>query len=95
MSFDHVKVVKQAGARQSEAFDPDKLAGSIIAACHSVSLPDGVAHDTAKHVVRALTLWLGNKQEVTSDDIRRVATETLAIVSPEAGYIYQHQHTIL
>lgn len=89
------RVVKAGGKRPSEDFDPIKLSASVAAACRSVSLPDGVATDTAKHVVQAVTLWLGNKSEVTSADLRRVATDTLAIVSPEAGYLYKHHHTIL
>lgn len=89
-----VRVVKRGGKRV-EDFDPAKLAASVAAACHSVKLPDGVASDTAKHVLKAVALWLGNKTEVTSADLRRVATRTLAIVSPEAGYLYKHHHTML
>ena len=91
----NVRVVKQQGKRPSESFNADKLAASVAAACRSVNLPDGVATDTAQHVVHAVSLWLGNKSEVTSADLRRIATETLAIVSPEAGYLYKHHHTIL
>lgn len=90
----NVQVVKRGGTR-SEAFDPAKLAASVAAACHSVNLPEGVATDTAKHVLKAVALWLGNKSEVTSADLRRVATRTLALVSPEAGYLYKHHHTML
>lgn len=90
-----VHVVKSSGQRRSEAFDPDKLHASVASVCRSVGLPDGVATDTAGHVVHAVTLWLGNKSEVTSADLRRIATETLAIVSPEAGYLYKHHHTML
>lgn len=90
-----VRVVKASGRRPSEDFDPAKLSSSVASACRSVGLPDGVATDTAKHVLHAVTLWLGNKSEVTSADLRRVATETLAIVSPEAGYLYKHHHTMI
>lgn len=89
-----VRVVKHDGKR-SEDFDPKKLMASVMAACHSVGLPDGVATDTAEHVLKAVNLWLGNKSEVTSADLRRVSTHTLAVVSPEAGYLYQHHHTML
>lgn len=88
-------VIKQGGARASEAFDESKLRASIEAACASVNLPSGVADDTANHVVTAIELWLRDKPEVTSADIRRVATQTLTIVSPEAGYLYKHHHTMV
>ena len=90
-----VVVIKQQGRRKAELFDTDKLAKSIEAACHSVRLPQGVARDTAEHTCKAVELWLINKSEVTSDDIARIATQTLAIVSPEAGYLYKHHDTVL
>ena len=88
-------VIKQAGKRDSEAYDGDKLRASIDAACSSVNLPTGVAADTANHVVTAVELWLRDKPEVTSADIRRIATQSLTIVSPEAGYLYKHHHTMV
>lgn len=88
-------VIKHAGKRKSEEFNADKLSKSIQAACASVNLPSGVADDTAKHVVTAVELWLRDKPEITSDDIRRVATRALTIVSPEAGYLYKHHHTMV
>lgn len=89
-----VTVIKQQGRRTSESFDAHKLLASIEAACHSVSLSEGVARDTAEHAKRAVELWLHEKSEVTSDDIRRIATGALAIVSPEAGYLYKHHDSI-
>lgn len=88
-------VIKQAGKRASENFDATKLHTSIEAACSSVNLSAGVAADTAKHVVNAVELWLRDKPEVTSADIRRIATQSLTIVSPEAGYLYKHHHTMV
>lgn len=88
-------VVKRSNKQKSEEFDERKLSSSIEQACRSVSLPDGIAHDTAKHVVQAVKLWARNKQVITSDDIRRVATKSLTVVSPEAGYLYKHHHQIL
>ena len=89
------RVIKSGGNRSSEPFDSDKLHASIDAACASVNLPAGVAQDTARHVVGAVELWLRDKPEVTSQDIRRIATQSLTIVSPEAGYLYKHHHTMV
>ncbi|HTK39231.1 MAG TPA: hypothetical protein VL362_00010 [Patescibacteria group bacterium] len=80
---------------QSEAFEAKRLADSIEAACLSVGLAHGLAEDTAKHAVKAVELWLVDRPEVTSDDIRRIATRALTIVSPEAAYLYKHHHTML
>jgi transcriptional regulator NrdR family protein len=88
-------VIKRGGKRPSEKFDPAKLHASIEAACSSVNLPSGVAEDTAQHVVNAVGLWLRDKPEVTSADIRRIATQALNVVSPEAGYLYKHHHTMV
>lgn len=88
-------VIKRGGRRQSEEFDSAKLSASIEAACASVGLPSGVADDAASQVVQAVQLWLRNKPEVTSADIRRIATKALSVISPEAGYLYKHHHNMV
>ena len=85
-------VVKR-GTHNSEAFDPLKLHQSIVAACLSVRALEGEAHTTAERVVRHVISWLMNKTEVTSADIRRVASQHLDVYHPEAAYLYEHhQH---
>ncbi len=76
-------------------FDIQRLHDSVLAACYSVRLAEGVALDTAAHICKSVEAWLESKSEVTSSDIRRKAGEVLALLCPEAGYFYQHQHTIL
>lgn len=88
-------IIKRNGKRPSQKFEASKLHASIEAACASVNLPSGVAEDTASHVVTAVELWLRDKPEVTAADIRRVATNALNIVSPEAAYLYKHHHTMV
>lgn len=88
-------VIKQQGKRPSEPFDRSKLYASIESACLSVNLSEGVATDAAEHVCRAVEGWLQSKQEITSADLRRIATDSLTVISPEAGYIYKHHHKIL
>lgn len=88
-------VITKHGTRTNEPFNPQKLYASIEAACLSVGLATGLAADTARHATEAVTLWLGDKPEVTADDIRRIATQSLAITSPEAAYLYKHHHTML
>lgn len=88
-------VLKRRGRRSSEPFDSEKLLNSIKAACLSVRLTDGVAHDTALQAVKQVENWAKDKSEVTSADIRRVAGDSLSRVSPEAGYLYQHHKSIM
>lgn len=88
-------VIKQHSRRMSEVFDESKLRASIEAACLSVRLPEGVASDTAKQVTATVSTWLSKRPEVTSNDIRRVATAALTKVSPEASYLYQHHKHII
>ena len=95
MTQPKVSVVKRMGSRHSEPYDEKKLRRSIELACGSVKLPEGVARDTSQQVAKAVNSWLANKQEVTSSDIRRIATKTLSIVSPEAAYLYKHYHQML
>lgn len=95
MSAEATTIIKQQGNRPTELFSPDKLRRSIHSACLSISLPDGHARDTAVYICQRIETWLDDKPEVTSDDIRRVAAQHLDTVSPEAGYLYKHHHTIL
>lgn len=77
----------------SEPFDERKLYASIYAACLSVRTPSGEAELTAEQVCRDLLPWLLKKEEVTSADIRRKATEHLHIYNPHAAYMYKHVKT--
>lgn len=81
--------------RAISAFDPSRLYESVLSACYAVRLAEGVALDTATHICKLVDDWLHTKSEVTSHDIRLKAGEILSIQCPEAGYFYQHQHTIL
>jgi transcriptional regulator NrdR family protein len=84
-----VDVIKQGGDRESEAFMRDKLHASIIAACLSVRTPTGQAELIANAVCDYVIGWSGDKPEITSHDIRRVATKHLHTHHPDAAYMYE------
>lgn len=88
-----IDIIKRKGKRPSERFARDKLHASIVAACLSVRTPEGQAEITAKKVCDGVIIWLETKPEVTSDDIRRIASQHLERFHPEAAYLYQ-QHRI-
>lgn len=81
-------VVKRAGHVQ--LYDPKKLYNSIYAAALSVREPIEVAHKIADEVVAAVEVWLHDKQEFTSHDLRRKASEHLRVIHPEAAQVYSH-----
>lgn len=86
-------VIKR-GTHNSEQFDPLKLHQSVRAACLSVRALEGEAHLTAERVCRHVITWLTTKTEVTSADIRRVASHYLSIYHPEAAYLYEHHELV-
>lgn len=88
-------IIKQAGQRSSEQFQEQKLRHSIVAACLSVRSPEGEAEKVADDVCWQVINWLDKKPEVTSEDIRRKAGETLAMLHPEAAYLYKHHQLVL
>lgn len=90
-----IDIVKRAGHRPSERFDPAKLHSSIHAALLSVRSPEGEADMTANAVTDAVILWLETKPEVTSHDLRRVASGHLKKYHPEAAYLYEQHRTII
>lgn len=87
--------VIHSGTGKLATFDKDRLHASIATACYSVRLTEGAAHDAASYVCQTMERWLDSKSEVTSSDVRRKTSEALAIICPEAGYLYQHQHSII
>lgn len=88
-------VIIHGGTGEAVPFDAGRLRESIASACYSVRLAEGVAETAAMRICQSVEAWLHDKPEVTSGDIRRKAGDVLSIICPEAGYLYQHQHTIL
>jgi len=91
--MDSAYVVKRRRTH-SEAFDPLKLHTSIVAACLAVRTLEGEAHLAAERVTRHVIEWLSVKTEVTSEDIRRVASAHLQKYHAEAAYMYEHHRLI-
>lgn len=90
-----IDIVKRGGYRPSETFDPEKLHTSIRAALLSTKTPVGEANMTALAVTDTVIIWLTDRPEVTSDDLRRIASDRLTTFHPEAAYIYKHHQLIL
>lgn len=88
-------VIKSEGKRPSEDYHRDKLHASIVAACMSVHSTISQAESTAHAVTDNVESWLENKPEVTSSDIRNIASQFLHTYNPDAAYIYKNnQNTI-
>lgn len=87
-----IDIVKR-GRRKSESFNRQKLHYGVRAACLSARSHDGEATQAADRVCDAVLIWLTDKPEVTSLDIRRIATKNLERYHPDAAYLYeQHRH---
>ncbi len=91
----NVYVAKSQGKFISERFDPLKLHRSVAAACLAVRAYEGEANLAAQHTCEKVLRWLGNKTEVTTSDIRRIASDTLRVYHPEAAYVYQQYRLMI
>ncbi len=90
-----VDIIKRGSNRQSERFNREKLHASIVASCLSARAPEGHAEFTARRVCDDVIIWLEQRPEVTSYDIRIVTARHLKKYHPEAAYLYeQHRITI-
>ena len=89
-----IDVVKRL-KRGNQPFEADKLSKSIMAACLSVSLPQGEADQVADMVVHDVQKWLGGKQVITSADIRHVVYQKLSTYHPDVAYMYKHYRHII
>ncbi len=90
-----IDVVKRSGTRSSEQFNRDKLHKSLKAACLSVRSPEGEAETAASSVCDAVLIWVSDRPEITSADVRRVAAHHLQRIHPDAAYMYKHHHSVL
>lgn len=90
-----VDIIKRDGRRPSESFTRQKLHDSIVAACLSTGMPVGQAEGIAKAVAEHVAGWLQTRPEVTSKDLRRVATKHLRAHHPDAAYLYEQHRSIL
>lgn len=87
-----IDVVKRSPKRSTESFQRDKLHYSVKAACLSVRGPQGEAEDVASNVCDAVIIWLEERPEITSNDLRRVAAKHLQKYRPDAAYSYENHH---
>ena len=90
-----IHVVKNSHHRHPEPFDREKLHKSIIAACLSSGAPSGHAESIARRVVDEVLEWLESRPEVTSNDLRRVASQYLRRYHPDASFLYEHHRATL
>lgn len=89
-------VIKEGRRRyHPEAYSADKLHKSIAKACLASGTPAGYADTIAQRVVADVELWLKNRPEVTSGDIRRAAAKNLRTYHPDASYLYEHHRSTL
>lgn len=88
-------VVKNGHHRHPEPFSHEKLHKSVVAACLSAGSPTGYAESIARRVVDEVTLWLEERPEVTSNDIRRVTARAIKTYHPDASYLYEHHRSIV
>lgn len=95
MSDKAIDIVKRAGQRPTESFLREKLHTSLVAACLSAQCPPGQAESIATAVGDRVMEWLETRPEITSHDLRRIASRHLQVHHPDAAYMYeQHQNII-
>jgi transcriptional regulator NrdR family protein len=95
MADETTVIIKRRGERPTEAFDRQKLHKSVVAASLSARAPEGQAENIAYAVTNYVLEWLESRPEVTSHDIRLVATRHLRAHHPDAAYLYEQHRNIL
>ena len=91
----HIVKRHRYGQHHSEQFDTEKMHRSLVAACLSSGVPEGHAESIGRRITEDVIEWLQDKPEVTSDDLRRTATQYLRTHHPDAAYLYEHHRSTL
>ena len=82
------KQKRVVGKHETNPYQRHTLAESIHNVCMRTFGFSGEAELTALHVCREVEAWLEDKEEVTKQDIRRVAASALQRYNPRAAYEY-------
>lgn len=88
-------IIKRGGKRTAELFNDDKLLKSVASTCIGARATPGQAETIARQVLVDVKRWLKDRPEVTSKDIRRIASASLEHYHGDAGYLYKQQEKIL
>lgn len=79
-------IVKRRGHKQE--FDERKLYASVFAACLAAHVKHEEAESIANLVCREIKKWLGEKEEVSSDEIFKKVGEELGHLNKNASFMY-------
>ena len=82
-----VHIIKRK--KHKQPFDERKLYASIYAACLSAHTSKEEAEVTSNLVSREVKKWLDKKEEVTSDQVFKKATEELYPLNKDASFMYK------
>lgn len=85
-------IVKRKGHKQE--FDERKIYASVYAACLSTGIKKEEAEATANLVTREINKWIDEKEEITSDQIFKKATEELQHLNKDASFMYKTHRDI-
>lgn len=77
-----------------ETFDIRKIYASIYAACLSVHMPGPAAEQAAEAVSKDIKQWIETKAEVSTNDIRSLASKKLQQINHHAGLVYGNNRII-
>ena len=85
-------IVKRGG--HTEPYDEKKFYASVFSACFALREPSPTCELVAGKVTSELNEWIKDKHEVTSDDLRRKASEFLEFYNSDAAHIFKHQRNL-
>ena len=71
-----------------EKFNLSKLVDSLIQTFELTQTPEGLSNDLIRQTIKKFHSWQKNKEEITSQDIRRQIGKILSEIHPEAAKIY-------
>jgi hypothetical protein len=76
------------GKTTIDNYDSERLTQAVRCATTANRTPVGEADDFARHVVKRIERWLGDKAEITGRELRLQTAAVLADYDPDAADYY-------
>ena len=76
-------------------FSPDELVETLKSESRSIGLPERSTEPIIERVLKAVLVWLENRDIITKSDLERVVGDELDKYSPDLALVYRNREKVI